>query len=433
MDENGVKTLKHAHFVGKGKSLDRLDSRWFSDEGSEIWCLNQSADLIRGLFPERRVVCCQNDDWINYAPPSDVEWRCRHRVPVGDHPSVIRYVPETLTGFWAAPTCLCALEMMRREGIGEITMVGFDSHFDGSRSYADCLGVKSDGKAKFHFYDTMMRRWSRKTGVVLKWMDAEGAVHEDDFRFRRCILGVAMGERYARQTDRMIDSFLQYNPTWDAERFYDGRIAEVIPRNCRSWSAFNKCEIGRWVAMQKLLDEKYDTVLYCDGDIRWYGEYEEHDAELVLTPHTVTRHGSCNDRHWIMQDGRANIGIIETNRGVDHDMLFDFIINETLHSPRKFMHGSTLWLQNLVSSCSDVGFDVLWNLDPGMNVAYWNLREKDRSVFLDEDGRYMVKTDSEAVVPLRSFHFSSKSIERLDGYGEAVRRLKTDYLGKTRK
>lgn len=412
-----------AYLVGKGKSLDNVTANWF-DGDFPIWCLNQSATVIYNLLKTREIHCIQNDPWIKYTPPQGVVWHCSLNVPVDDR-NVLRYNPETLTGNWANPTCICALELMKQAGFKEIIMIGFDSHFDGSRTYAEALKVKSDCIAPFEYYDTIIRRWADRNGIILKWVDENGLIHNETHKYKKCILGVAKGDKFEKQTNRMIDSFIKYNSGWEVEKFYGERLESILPKACKTWSDFNKCELGRWLAMRDLLNI-YDTVLYCDGDVRWYAEYENHDIEMVLTPHTVTKRASANMRHQLMKDGLANIGIVEVNRGVHHDMIFDFVIGETLHDPARFSHGKTLWLQNLVSCCSDVGFEVLWNDDPSVNVASWNIRKGDRTV-IEKNGRFYVVCDGKEYA-LKSFHFSSKSLHMLRFFGDAVVKLLEDYL-----
>lgn len=417
---------KHCYLCGKGKSLDNATPEWFPDKDAEIWCINQSCDVIHAMNTGHKLRCVVNDPWIDYVPPSDVIWHCGLGVPTGDHPLVRKYSPELLTGKWGSPTCMCALRLMLEDGCDAVTMVGFDSHFTGSRAYADCLGVKSDEIAPYHFYDTMMRRFAARHRLSLGWVDGDGRIHADDRKFRKCLVAVSMGDRYIRQTEGMIRSFLEHNPGWSVERFYDGRLESLLPSSCQRWSLFNKCEIGRWLAMQKCLGE-YDTVLYADGDIRWYGKYEsDFDHTAVLCPHYVTGFARNNKKHWTMKDGAANIGIIEMNRSIECDGVFDFIINEVLHNPPYFMHRDQLWLQNLVSTLPDCGYDAVYSADPGMDVASWNLRSGDREVSI-EDGRYMVRTCTGLVSGLVSFHFSSKSLGSLVNYGDAVRKLLEDY------
>ena len=424
----------HAYLVGKGPSLDNVEISWF-DGDSPVWCLNQAADVIHALMPGRDIHCVQNDDWIKYTPPSDVTWHCHVRVPTGNHPKVERYHPEFLTGQWADPTCMCALELMRQAGYDDITMVAFDSHFwPASRDYAQAIGVKSKGDSCFDFYDTMMRKWARLNKVRLTWLDSDGEAHEDPLAFDNCIVGVAMVEKYIKQTDRMIESFLAHNPGWCAERLYNADLEAVLPHDCKRWSAFDKCEIGRWVAMRELL-HKHDTVLYCDGDIRWYNQYETHlGVSMTLCPHYVTPKVMQLKKHQLFWDGVANIGIVEVGRSVETEGwfenargIFDYIIGEVTKDPGRFRRHGTLWLQPLVSSVVDCGFNVGYNDDPGVDVASWNLRSGDRYVF-EEDGVLYAKTYTGLTSLLKSVHFSSKSIDRLRETGLIMARLVEDYL-----
>lgn len=413
--------------IGKGPSLDEMRMDWF-DTSSPVWCLNQAADVAHAVLIGNGLKCVQNDGWIKYAPPADVKWYRHHRVPAGKHPDTVDYDPELLTGRWAAPTCLCALELMYREGIDDITMVGFDSHFNSnSKAYADCLGVKSDGIAPFVIYDTLMRRWAAYSKVKLTWLDEDGTPHPDGLEFRKGLVAVAAGEKYVRQTEGMISSFLKYNPGWEVRRFYDKDLDAILPLECRKWTNFNKAEIGRHIAVKRCLETEFDTVLYCDGDLRWYAPYDisvQHD--IVLSPHYITSKAMQDAKHFIMKDGAANLGMFEISRSIDHDRIFDFIIGEVLHNPNAFKHKDQLWLQNLASTLPDCGFDAIYNKDPGLNVACWALRHGDREV-IEKDGCFYVRCN-QMEYPLKSFHFSSKSIGSLWKYGPTVQRLLNDYL-----
>lgn len=242
----------------------------------------------------------------------------------------------------------------------------------------------------------------------------------------KCIVTVSYGDKYNRMTDKMIDGFLSHNPDWGVMKFYDEALDALLPQQCMGWTPFNKCEIGRWFAMQRAL-QNHGTIVYSDGDIKWYAPYKTGEHGMVLYPHYVTRLSRQIGKHWLMKDGVANIGIMEMSRCQDNEGIFDFVIGEVLHSPQSFFHGEHLWLQNLVSVIPDCGFDCVYNDDAGYNVAFWNLKRKDREVIMWE-GKRMVGTNENKLYDLVSFHFSSKSIRRLDDYGEVVRSLKSEYL-----
>ena len=223
----------------------------------------------------------------------------------------------------------------------------------------------------------------------------------------------------------MVRSFMERNPGWDVERYYDGDLDELLPQNLRAWLPFSRCELGRWYAMRDAL-RRHGTVLYSDGDVRWYAPYSAPDADAVLTPHYVTQAARRSAKHWLMKDGIANIGVVQVSATAQSDELFDFVIGETLHNPTAFMHGRQLWLQNLVSCIPAVGFDCAWNTDCGMNVACWNLRHGDRSVH-GAAGACVVRTPDGDERPLVSFHFSSKSLGELPSFGPAVSELLAAY------
>ena len=242
---------------------------------------------------------------------------------------------------------------------------------------------------------------------------------------KKCLVCCAIGERYVMQTRRMAGSFIAYNPDWDIVEFYDHALVSLLPDVCRNWTAFDRVEIGRWYALKKAL-ETYDTALYCDGDIWWYDRYEESQHTLVLYPHCITRHAQEKRKHYLWKDGNANIGILEMSRTEETERLFDFITGEVLYKPSDYVRHGTLWLQPLVSFTTNL-YDVVYNTHAGYDVAFWNLATEDREVIMWE-GKRMVGTHDDELFPLVSFHFSSKSIEKLDRFGVVVQELKAEYL-----
>jgi len=243
---------------------------------------------------------------------------------------------------------------------------------------------------------------------------------------KEALVAVALGRGFVKQTEGMASSFLEHNPNWEIERFYDEKLLALLPSQCSNWSDFNKCEIGRWMAIKQCL-EKYDIVVYSDGDMRWYSKYEPSQHAIALFPHYVTNRARMNARHWIMKDGAANIGILEMQKSNDAIEAVDFVVSETLANPTAHMHGGQLWLQNMVSTLPDCGFDCTYNNHCGYNVAAWNLRKGDREV-CKENGKYVVKTNTGVVEPLVSFHFSNKSLNSLVNFGNCVCRLREEYL-----
>ena len=242
----------------------------------------------------------------------------------------------------------------------------------------------------------------------------------------KALVAVSIGDYFNRQTEGMIKSFTAYNPDWEVCRYYDNDLINLLPIDCKSWTPFNQCEIGRWYAMQDAL-KNYDTILYVDGDMRFYNAYEASTHNMCLFPHYVTTLAKRNAKHWTWMDGMANIGIMQMSRGEDAELIFEFIIGEVLKCPVKYKHGDVLWLQSIVSHIPYIGCDCVWSDNAGINVATWNLKKGDREV-IKRDNRYIVITNEGREFPLISFHFSSKSIKLLDMYGEAVKELKDGYI-----
>jgi glycosyltransferase involved in cell wall biosynthesis len=158
--------------------------------------------------------------------------------------------------------------------------------------------------------------------------------------------------------------------------------------------------------LRHLLDAG-DPVAYFDPDICFYGSVDELDAlarehQIVLIPH-ITRplpgDGQTPDDVFVLAAGAYNLGFIAVGPGEASDGLLDW------------------WSARLRFDClNDVEngyfvdqrwFDLVPGLfprtavvrDPGMNVAYWNLHERD--VRIDAAGRRVVGD-----APLRFFHFS---------------------------
>lgn len=242
----------------------------------------------------------------------------------------------------------------------------------------------------------------------------------------RCLVAVAMGRQFEAQTDRMVLSFTRHNPGWEVERYYGDRLQALLPVQCRYWTPFNQCEIGRWLAFKDALSRR-GRVMYCDGDIRWYAPARDQEpVALRLYPHYVTRAAKRSAKHWLMKDGIANIGVMELFRRPDTDEVLGFVVGEVLHAPQRFMHGPQLWLQNLVSSTVDCGLDACYDDDPGMDVASWNYRHGDRRLVCTGGEGIKVECDG-ALHTLRTVHFSSKSLDKWSLIDPVAARLIEDY------
>ena len=91
---------------------------------------------------------------------------------------------------------------------------------------------------------------------------------------KRILVAVAIGETYERQADVMAESFLAHNAEWDVKIYRGDEINPLMPMQFRNHKPFNRSEIGRWCAVRKALEDGYETALYCDNDIFFYGGYD---------------------------------------------------------------------------------------------------------------------------------------------------------------
>lgn len=162
-----------------------------------------------------------------------------------------------------------------------------------------------------------------------------------------------------------------------------------------------------FVLMHLLEEMGYDEVLFIDPDAMIVSKLDSvwsafRDADVLLTPHLVTL--GDFDKTFLNERTAALYGIF--NLG--------FIGVANTPKVKEFL---SWWGQRLVRHCVknvaqglftdqrwiDVAFGGLSNAavlrDPGLNVAHWNMCERD--VWRDKSGRYKVGKET-----LKFFHFS---------------------------
>lgn len=239
------------------------------------------------------------------------------------------------------------------------------------------------------------------------------------------MFGVAIGEKYEKQARVMTDSFRYYNRDWETKIFTEKELNFLLPRVWHSKDAFFKCEIGRWCVMKQVLLNHYDVALYCDNDMFWYAEYPIMGKGFSLSPHYISNTGKRDAIRWLIRDGVPNLGMFEAC-GPESLGPVDSVITEVCNNPDAHFHGKLLWLQNLVTYLPYFGYEVNYMTDPGLNVARWNLAHGDRTV-TEENGVLTVTCDG-VKSPLRSFHFSSKSVGTLQRFGKTVETLRDEYV-----
>lgn len=264
---------------------------------------------------------------------------------------------------------------------------------------------------------------------------------------RKRLVCVASGDRFIRQAALMAGSFLAHNGGWEAVCYADGgaKLPWWMERRSlpallgghaafRGFTPFEQCEAGRFLAAAECLGE-CGEVLYCDNDLRWYGQYKcPPDGELLLTPHFLTPKVIHGNRQALQRDGYPNIGLMHF-RGKGGIGLCEDIIRRVEAEPGGNRRKGVLWLQPLLNPAPWLGPEFRTVADPGCNVGNWNLRKGDRKVVTDgESGQFQVECGG-ALHPLTSFHFSRRSFGKLlDGrFGEAVKSLAKAYLAELRR
>lgn len=157
-----------------------------------------------------------------------------------------------------------------------------------------------------------------------------------------------------------------------------------------------------------LLSKGYDTVIYLDPDIECYASFssmleQTKDASIIVTPHKMTTHNSKHiDDSAFLNNGIYNLGFIAMNNCKETLRFLEWW-NSKLEEQcyLDYLHGMAtdqIWVE-LASTIFD-GIHVL--KDWGMNVAYWNIDER--------NWEYKNGICSVNQQPLVFFHFSSMSI-----------------------
>jgi hypothetical protein len=174
------------------------------------------------------------------------------------------------------------------------------------------------------------------------------------------------------------------------------------------YDAFELCCALKPFAMSHILrQQNVNRLLYLDSDILVLNSFLD-DLEpawakhsVLLTPHLVQLPSGMEAefQRSLAQHGAYNGGFIAVNKSAETDRFLDCWANlldaHCTFDPMNSIYVDQRWLDLLTASSAAVG--VL--RDPGLNVAYWNLHE--RNLTLD-DGQ-MWRANGEV---LKFFHFS---------------------------
>jgi len=151
--------------------------------------------------------------------------------------------------------------------------------------------------------------------------------------------------------------------------------------------------------------------IYLDPDIQVFSELIELDEaldsnQIVLTPHTLNpmpRDGLRPSEADILGSGTFNLGFIGLSKGSITDDFLDWweqrLKFDSISDPEEMLFTDQRWIDLVPSYFS---FHVL--REPGYNVAYWNLHERELTDLADK----VFVTNQE----LRFFHFSGYRPER---------------------
>jgi glycosyltransferase involved in cell wall biosynthesis len=158
--------------------------------------------------------------------------------------------------------------------------------------------------------------------------------------------------------------------------------------------------------LRALLERGTGTVCYLDPDIVVYGPLGDLEQllaihDVVLTPHMTAPldpDGGLPDETVMLQTGSYNLGFVAVGPGGAPmlDWWADRLRRECLVRPTEGRFVDQRWM-DLAPSYFDV---AIWK-DPGCNVAYWNLHEREFT-----RGARGYEVDG---APLRFFHFSGFS------------------------
>jgi hypothetical protein len=174
------------------------------------------------------------------------------------------------------------------------------------------------------------------------------------------------------------------------------------------YDAFELCCAIKPFAMQHLLErQNVSHLVYLDSDILvthpfWPDlENEWKVNSILLTPHLVHLPAklSFDLQRSLVQHGAYNGGFLAVEKGSDSLEFLQWwcsvLDSGCIFDPMNNIYVDQRWLDLAAASCGAVGL----LRDPGLNVAYWNLHE--RELKRNEAGDWTVNDQ-----PLKFFHFS---------------------------
>jgi hypothetical protein len=253
--------------------------------------------------------------------------------------------------------------------------------------------------------------------------------------FLKKILYTVCSANHLAHCKTMADSFMQFNPSYQViigltdkinEQF---RVSEFEPYTIievgnLSISSFKdmaekytvielNCAMKAFVGKHILTHYQPDLLVYLDSDILVFDSFNLIEKtllekDILLTPHINSPYPKDTflpKEKDTLRSGLYNAGFLAFKPSNNVDAFFNWwmyhLENECYYNFAEGMGVDQLWL-NLVPNFFD-GVGIL--LDPGANVAYWNLHE--RSIDLSGD-QYMINNE----FPLLFLHISGYSFDQ---------------------
>jgi hypothetical protein len=183
----------------------------------------------------------------------------------------------------------------------------------------------------------------------------------------------------------------------------------------------------------KFLLETYDSVVYLDPDIKIYSSLSSvfdslSTASVVVTPHANTPiiDGKKPDDLELLKFGSFNLGFVGVSR-CEEGLAFlnwwsDRCLDYGFYEPQLGLAVDQKWVS--LAPCFFPNLQILH--DQGLNVAFWNLHERN----LSKSGDTWLVNDS---VPLKFIHFSSFNTNSPDSIAQKQTRFpagsRPDFIG----
>ena len=258
--------------------------------------------------------------------------------------------------------------------------------------------------------------------------------------FRACrpmdkpVICTVIAKNYLAQARCLTDSFLRHHPDGEVfvlvideigeyydpaeERFATVKLDEIgirdLPAMIRRYTVLELSTAVKPFFLEYLFEAlDCDKICYFDPDIYFYNPITEiwdllDSYGVVLTPHLLD---FLEDSHWpneldVLRSGSYNLGFIGLSLRADLIRLLHWWQRKVAEHCFVSLHEGLFVDQKWMDLAPSLFSNVHVHRDPGCNVAYWNL--KNRQVRSAGAGYTVNGT------PLKFFHFSGFSPERMN-------------------